>query len=128
MGWARPLTSLRSGKMPRPSRSMSGGALRRPALIHALDGRRVTNPLGAGRSAGASAEFVSRWKDHSLVTAITAPPAPGTDVKTRYEEVRYLDRDGALIVETTIPGQPNARRVVVREATKSLRLLSATHS
>jgi hypothetical protein len=55
---------------------------------------------------------VSRWKDGRLVTAITAPGAPGSGETVTYGEVRYLDRDGSLVIETTMSGRPNKRTAV----------------
>jgi hypothetical protein len=81
-------------------------------VTYGLDGRPVSNTLGAGRSAGASAVYVSQWKDGRLTTTITIPAAAGTEAKTQYQQLRYLDRDGSMVVETTIPGQENARKVV----------------
>ena len=80
-------------------------------LIYALDGRRVKNKLSAGKNAGVSADYESQWKGDRLVTTIVIP-ATADAAAIRYEEVRYLDKDGALIVETAIPGQQNARKVV----------------
>ena len=81
-------------------------------LTYALDGRATTNPVAAGRSAGATATYVSHWQGDRLVTTITGPGLPGSTAAVRYQEERYLDKDGALVVETTIPGQENARKAV----------------
>lgn len=81
-------------------------------LIFLLDGHSTNNPIAAGRNAGATAVSTTSWKDDRLVTTITAPAPPGSDVAMHYQEVRFLDRDGTLVVDTTIPGRPNARRVV----------------
>jgi hypothetical protein len=81
-------------------------------LTYSLDGRTTTNPIAAGRSAGSTATYVSHWQDDRLVTTITGPAAPAGAEPVRYQEQRYLGKDGTLIVETTIPGQENARKVV----------------
>ena len=81
-------------------------------MSYALDGRTVKNVLPAGRSSGAPATYTSRWADGRLVTTIIGPPAPGSVTPTHYEETRYLDTDGSLVVETKWVGQPHSRRVV----------------
>ena len=45
------------------------------------------------------------------MTGITMPDARGGPT-VQYEEVRYLDRDGSLVVETTMAGRPNKRTTV----------------
>ena len=46
------------------------------------------------------------------MTRITAPAEPGSKDTVEYQEVRSLDRDGSMVVETTLPGESNMRRVV----------------
>lgn len=81
-------------------------------VVYRLDGVKSTNAISAGRSAGASFTSTSVWKDGRLVTTITYPAgATGTDTVVM-EEIRSIDRDGFLVVETTIKSQPNLRRTV----------------
>ncbi len=81
-------------------------------LTYRLDGEPVANTISAGRRAGDKASYVSRWDGGRLVTKITAPAGPGISDTVEYQEIRSLDRDGSMVVETTQPGQPNARKVV----------------
>jgi hypothetical protein len=81
-------------------------------LVYRLDGGKATNAILAGRSAGASFTSTSAWKDGRLATTITYPTsAAGTDTVVM-EETRSIDRDGFLVVETAIKGQPSLRRSV----------------
>ncbi len=81
-------------------------------MTYAFDGRAVSNTIPAGRSAGAKAIYVSRWDGDRLVTKITAPAGRGSSDTAEYQEIRSLDPDGSMLLETTLPGQPNARKVV----------------
>jgi hypothetical protein len=81
-------------------------------LVYALTGKTSKNTIAVGRGAGASAQYVSKWKNAHLVTTITAPASSVNKTKLQYEETRYIDPDGALVVETTLLGQPNVRRLV----------------
>jgi hypothetical protein len=81
-------------------------------ISYRLDGKSVSNTMPVGRNAGKSADYVSHWDGDKLVTTIDAPGAPGSSDRVRYRETRSLDRGGAMVVEMTIPGQDNARKVV----------------
>jgi hypothetical protein len=83
-------------------------------LTFRLDGTRTSNTLPAGRNSGASAVCVTTWKDAHLVTTILVTDSAGTGQSIEYHDVRYLDGDGSLVVETTVTGSPNARRSVYR--------------
>jgi hypothetical protein len=85
-------------------------------LSFAIDGARTGNTVPSGRNSGESAMYVSVWKNGRLETAIMAPRAPGTDETVTYTEVRYLNADGSLVVETTIAGRPNRRTAVYTRA------------
>ncbi|HYV99105.1 MAG TPA: hypothetical protein VE967_16735 [Gemmatimonadaceae bacterium] len=80
--------------------------------IYALDGKRQTNVMTSGRSSGTTAVFVTTWKNERLETKISAPPGPRGGAATTYVETRFIDRDGSLVIETTIPGRANLRRLV----------------
>ena len=81
-------------------------------VVYRLDGSKSTNAIGAGRSAGGSSTSTSAWKDRRLVTAITYPMSANSAATVMMEEIRSIDRDGFLVVETAIKGQPNIRRSV----------------
>jgi hypothetical protein len=83
-------------------------------ITYALDGKPSTNALPAGRNAGRPATYSSHWDGETLVTTIDAPGAPGSTDRVQYRETRSLDRDGAMAIEVTIPGQENSRKVVYR--------------
>jgi hypothetical protein len=85
-------------------------------LSFAIDGTRTGNTVSSGRNSGESAMHVSVWKNGRLETAITAPRAPGTEETVTFNEVRYLNADGSLVVETTMAGRPNKRTAVYRRS------------
>ena len=80
-------------------------------VSYALDGSKVKNKIAAGKNAGQEAVYTSAWKDGRLVTTITLTPKGG-GAPMPYQESRSLDPGGAMIVETTLAGQANARSVV----------------
>ena len=77
----------------------SGKSSRR---VYALDGAKVSNPLGGGVAATATA-----WKEMRLVTTAVLS---ARGASREYEETRYLDDKGRLVVETTVPGRLNSRK------------------
>jgi hypothetical protein len=83
-------------------------------LTFLLDGKKIANTIGSGTSARQGV-YLSAWKDSRLVTTITAPAAKGSTAMVTYEDVRYIDETGALVVEISIPGRQNSRRVVYRK-------------
>jgi hypothetical protein len=87
-----------------------GAAIAR--VTYGLDGKPVANAVASGRSSGANATYTSRWADGRLVTRITVPPAPGGGDQATYQETRSLARDGSLVVEITMAGRPNSRKLV----------------
>jgi hypothetical protein len=76
-----------------------------------LNGREMANPIGTGGGARQGV-YVSAWVESRLVTTITAPAAKGSTTIVTYQDVRYIDASGELVVEISIPGRPNSRRVV----------------
>lgn len=86
------------------------------SLKYALDGTKTTNTVPAGRNSGASATYVTTWRNRRLVTSVTVPDTQGGGPAATYEEVRYLDAGGSLVVETTMAGRPNKRTVVYARA------------
>jgi hypothetical protein len=82
------------------------------SLKYALDGTKTTNTVPAGRNSGASATYVASWRNRRMVTSITVPDAEGSGGVVTYEEVRSLDAQGSLVVETTVAGRPNKRTTV----------------
>jgi hypothetical protein len=81
-------------------------------ITYGLDGKPVTNGVASGRSAGTNSTYTSAWKGDRLVTTIVIPPAPGGGEIGRYQETRSIDRDGSLVVEITMAGRPNSRKLV----------------
>jgi len=86
------------------------------SLKYALDGTKTANTVPAGRNSGASATYVTTWRNRRLVTSITVPDAQQPGSVVTYEEVRYLGTDGSLVVETTMTGRPNKRTTVYTRA------------
>jgi hypothetical protein len=82
------------------------------SLKYVLDGGKTTNTAPAGRNAGGSAVYLTVWRSRRLVTRITVPDARENGGEVTYDEVRYLDTDGSLVVETTVAGRPNKRTTV----------------
>jgi hypothetical protein len=89
------------------------------SLKYALDGSKTTNTVPAGRHSGASAVYVTAWRDRRLITSVTVPDAQQTGSVVTYEEVRYVDVDGSLVVETTMTGRPNKRTTVYTRVSPS---------
>lgn len=81
-------------------------------IVYALTGKTSKNAIVAGRGSGTTAQYVSKWKDARLITTITAQVSSVNKTKVQYDETRYVDADGSLVVETTMVGQPNMRRLV----------------
>jgi hypothetical protein len=81
-------------------------------LKYVLDGGKTINTAPAGRNAGGSAVYLTVWRSRRLVTRITVPDARENGREVTYDEVRYLDTDGSLVVETTVAGRPNKRTTV----------------
>jgi hypothetical protein len=81
---------------------------------YALNGKKTTNPVQAGRNSGATAASVSSWRGARLETTVNVVPVNGRGAAATYKEVRYLGADGSLVVEITRPDSPNKRTVVYR--------------
>jgi hypothetical protein len=82
-------------------------------IVYRLDGKPASYALSAGRSAGAKVTASSRWQGNRLITTITLP-ASGTSESITYEESRWIESDGTMVIEVRRPGQPNMRRSVYR--------------
>lgn len=76
-----------------------------------LNGKKTANQIGTG-DAARQGVYVSAWVDSRLVTTITAPAAKGSSAIVTYDDVRYIDAGGELIVEISIQGRQNSRRTV----------------
>lgn len=84
-------------------------------LTYDLSGKKASNKFPSGANAGRSADYVSKWSNGQLVTAITIPKPVGGRGPAGYEEVRYLQSDSTLVVETLLRGRGNVRRLVYRK-------------
>ena len=84
-------------------------------LTYGLDGRRTTNSLVVGQGNFVQATYSSRWDKSKLVTTITRATPRGVE-NTYLREVRSLDDDGSMIVETTVTTGSGGRRTVYRKA------------
>jgi hypothetical protein len=84
-------------------------------IVYRLDAGGVENVVAAGRNAGTKATYRSRWQGSRLVTTIDLGSSPA-GVTLRYEEQRWLEPDGTMVIETRRPGEPNLRRIVYRRA------------
>jgi hypothetical protein len=49
---------------------------------------------------------------------VKVAPVSGRGPAATYKEVRYLDADGSLVVETTMTGRPNKRTVIYKRIHK----------
>jgi hypothetical protein len=90
-----------------------------PALTHImyrLDGAPTKNTLTRGRNAPRSAVSVSRWDGDRLITRVTVPTPLEPAREATFEEVRYIDSDGSLIVHTTFPERDSPRIAVYTRA------------
>jgi len=74
----------------------------------ALEGKKVNGSVGAWR--GLPATSSSSWNNGRLVTTLSVT-APNGSIR-EYQEARYLDDHGRLVVETTVAGRPNSRKSV----------------
>jgi hypothetical protein len=81
-------------------------------IVYRFD-RSESIQLPAGQNAGAEASALSRWEGNRLVTTITLPATAVGGAMT-YEETRWLEADGTMVVETRRPGEPNLRRTLYR--------------
>jgi hypothetical protein len=89
-----------------------------PTISYALNGAKTPNAVSAGRNSGGTAAYVSSWRNARLATTVTIPPADGRGATAIYSELRYLDADGSLVVETMLTGSPNKRTVIYRRILK----------
>lgn len=88
------------------------------AVTYALNGKRTTNRVSAGRNSGGTAASVTAWRGARLETTVKVTPVAGRGPAATYKEVRYLEADGSLVVEITMTGSPNKRTVVYRRILK----------
>jgi hypothetical protein len=86
-------------------------------IVMRFDASNQRNPLGLGRGQVTQARYSTRWDGTRLVTKIsrTLTNRAGTQSMV-YREVRSLDSDGSMVVETTVDGRPGGRTVVYRRA------------
>lgn len=87
-------------------------------FTYALNGKKTTNAVSSGRNSGGSAASVTSWRGARLETTVKVTPGNGRGVVATYKEVRYLDADGSLVVETTMAGRPNKRTMIYRRVGK----------
>ena len=87
-------------------------------FTYALNGKRTTNRVSAGRNSGGTAAYVTLRQGARFETTVQVPPVGGRGRTATYKEVRYLDADGSLVVETTMTGRPNTRTVIYRRIHK----------
>ena len=87
-------------------------------FTYALNGKRTTNRVSVGRNSGGTAAYVTFRRGARLETTVQVPPVGGRGRTATYKEVRYLDADGSLVVETTMTGRPNKRTVIYRRIHK----------
>jgi hypothetical protein len=88
----------------------------RNTLTYPVDGKTVTNRVGAGRGeGGAPVSFTSRWKDDYLLATFSVE-IPGAAAR-RYEQKITLDKSdkNLLVIETKELGTTNSRKVVYRK-------------
>ena len=82
-------------------------------VVYRLDGAEAKGQMPAPGNSTRPATFRSTWTGDHLVTSIVTRGEQGGSLAM--EEVRFLDKDGFLVVEVSIPGQANARRTVYRK-------------
>ena len=81
-------------------------------LRYLLDGSPSRNMITAGRNVGSFAESTSVWRDNRLITKVRMRNEAAGGDEAAFEETRFLDPDGALVIETTIPGRTTSRKGV----------------
>ena len=82
-----------------------------------LDGMPEVRALSAGRNSGLRVTTTSRWRDGRLITTFTLPASAEGGAVT-YEETRWLEPDGGMVVETRRRDAPNVRRALYRRVTR----------
>jgi hypothetical protein len=88
-----------------PGRSTAtGGGQGHSTITYALNGTKTTNAVSAGRNSGGTAAYVTSWRGARLETTVKVVPVDGRGRTATFREVRYLDADGSLVVETTMTG------------------------
>ena len=83
-----------------------------------FDGQMVKNSMWVGnisRGRVAMALYSSNWEGARLVTMITTNPPIAVETVV-FKEVRYLDPEGRMVVETTSVGNPGGRIAVYKKA------------
>ena len=88
-------------------------------VTYRLDGKPAANTLPMGRDRVVpNAMYSSGWRDARLRTIIRATiVGPGGSREVEFEERRYLDREGRMIVETTSRSGGGGRRTVYNRGT-----------
>jgi hypothetical protein len=81
-------------------------------VSYGLNGSATTNLIPRGRNAGRTSTAVTYWKGDRLVTLVFVPVLLAPAGQASYEEVRYLDADGSLVVLTTLPQRDRPRIAV----------------
>jgi hypothetical protein len=84
----------------------------------ALNGKTTTNRVAAGRNSGGTAAYVTTRRGARFETTVKVTPVGGRGPAATYKEIRYLEADGSLVVETTMTGKPNKRTVFYRRIQK----------
>jgi hypothetical protein len=83
-------------------------------VMYKLNGSASINPIARGRNAGRSSTSVSHWNGDRLLTRVFVPVPLAPAEQASYDEVRYLDTDGSLVVLTTFPERDPRLAVYVR--------------
>jgi hypothetical protein len=90
------------------------GGVGQPRFVLRLDGVSVARDLPRGLRSGGPATTTTKIADGRVATHVSIPAMRGRPPR-QYDEVRYLDAEGALVLEVSMTGQPNMRRLVYRK-------------
>lgn len=85
-------------------------------VVLTLDGKYAPRVIAVGRSAGAAASARTMVADGRLVTEVTLPATPANGNVTKYQETRFIDAKGQLVVDITMVGSGNSRHTVYIKA------------
>jgi hypothetical protein len=84
-------------------------------VVYRLDGQETKGVMPVSTQSTREATFRSEWKDGKLVTSMTTRATSAGTQTVTFQEVRYLDANGSLRVETSIRGKPGSRSVVYKK-------------
>lgn len=81
-------------------------------IVLGLDGKYAPRTIAVGRSAGAAASARTLVSRGRLITEVTLPATPANGNVVYYQETRFIDPQGQLVVDIKLVGSGNSRHTV----------------